>query len=462
MILPTFLGLLATDEFVPAPYSHEAVQAVRRVQERTRAVAERLGLDPRAYSGSRYGTAAGLLALNEAYSGAFYVLPPDAVIDGDAAAEAFGGREPVIDVQTHYLADRAPLAQTNAALLDLYRSLAPEWWTGLDNIAVLNFAEYLRCIFLESETAVAVLTSGPGTGPDRMLFNNEMAGTRVLLEDLGASGRVLNHAVVHPTLDGEFERMELWRDKYSPAGWKVYTLGEHAEVGGWKEGSGWQLDDERVGIPFLERAAALGVPLVCCHKGLSRLIEAGSPRDVGPAAAEFPELKFLVYHSGYEMPVSGEVEEGPYTDETADIGTNRLITSLRRSGIAPGSNVYAELGTTWFCMIRRPREAAHVLGKLLLAVGEDNLIWGTDGIWYGPSQPAIDAFRAFQIPDDIREQFGYPALTSAIKDKILTHNGARLYGIDLDHVRQLQVADELFWIREALAEYAKFGTPRVA
>jgi hypothetical protein len=35
--------------------------------------------------------------------------------------------------------------------------------------------------------------------------------------------------------------------------------------------------------------------------------------------------------------------------------------------------VYAELGSTWFLMLRRPREAAHVLGKLLFAVGEDGV-----------------------------------------------------------------------------------------
>jgi len=43
-----------------------------------------------------------------------------------------------------------------------------------------------------------------------------------------------------------------------------------------------------------------------------------------------------------------------------------------------------------------PDEAAHVLGKLLSRVGEDRVLWGTDGIWYGSPQPQIMAFRAFQ------------------------------------------------------------------
>ena len=138
---------------------------------------------------------------------------------------------------------------------------------------------------------------------------------------------------------------------------------------GFAEGSSWWLDDDRVGTPFLERVRALGNKVVCVHKGISAMVPTGSPRDVGPAAKSFPDIEFLIYHSGYEMPTTEEIEEGPYTEETRDVGTNRLVTSLRETNIAPGSNVYAELGSTWFCLIRRPDEAAHVLGKLLLAVG---------------------------------------------------------------------------------------------
>jgi predicted TIM-barrel fold metal-dependent hydrolase len=121
--------------------------------------------------------------------------------------------------------------------------------------------------------------------------------------------------------------------------------------------------------------------------------------------------------------------------------------------------VYAELGTTWFCLIRRPEEAAHVLGKLLVAVGEDNVIWGTDSIWYGPSQVSIDAFRAFQIPAEMREEFGYPELTPALKAKVLGLNAARVYGIDVDAARARARSDDTAWVRAALAEYAASGNP---
>jgi predicted TIM-barrel fold metal-dependent hydrolase len=71
-----------------------------------------------------------------------------------------------------------------------------------------------------------------------------------------------------------------------------------------------------------------------------------------------------------------------------------------------------------------------VLGKLLRAVGEDRILWGTDSIWYGPPQFLIDAFRAFTIPQRMQDEFGYPPLTPAVKAKILGPNAAALYGFD--------------------------------
>jgi hypothetical protein len=108
---------------------------------------------------------------------------------------------------------------------------------------------------------------------------------------------------------------------------------------------------------------------------------------------------------------------------------DRLIATLEATGIGPGGNVYAELGSTWFLMLRRPAEAAHVLGKLLRALGPDRILWGTDSIWYGSPQPLIDAFRSFEIPPSFQERFGYPPLTVETKEKILSHNARRVYAV---------------------------------
>jgi hypothetical protein len=150
-------------------------------------------------------------------------------------------------------------------------------------------------------------------------------------------------------------------------------------------------------------------------------------------------------------------DEGPYTDELANRGVNRLIRSVEAAGLGRDSNVYAELGTTWFSLIRRPREAAHVLGKLIATLGEDHVIWGTDAIWYGSAQPLIDALRVFQIPDDMCEQFGYSKLTAATKAKIFGQNAAHLYGVDLERAHQIAQNDDLAWARQLVQELQTNG-----
>ena len=47
-----------------------------------------------------------------------------------------------------------------------------------------------------------------------------------------------------------------------------------------------------------------------------------------------------------------------------------------------------------------------MLGKLLRWVGEDNILWGTDSIFYGSPQDQIQAFRAFEITREFQERYG--------------------------------------------------------
>ena len=474
--LPVFLRRLSTEEYAPPPQS----QVNRRVVEQVRAEgpgsASRLGLSVGDYWSSRQGVAAALRALDGAWGGGFYAVPEEAALDRGAADEALGGDQLVIDVQTHYISGRPECEPWTPRQIGLAQSVAPDRFKGVDklvrtqNQAGYSLIEYLRCVFLESETDIAVLSSGPGAeGKDkeRMLSNAEMIGTRELIDRLSGTGRLINHSLVHPNVPGEIEMMDRWKEWCRPAGWKVYTMYGSEGAGPIRYAAPpWMLDDEEYGRPLLRRAVETGVRVVCAHKGISAGCDTGwdgpsSPRDIGPAAKAFPDIDFLVYHSGYE-PREGNQEEGPYSEETAHMGTNRLIKTLKDAHIGPGDNVYAELGTTWYLMMAHPREAAHVVGKLLSTLGEDNIVWGTDSIWYGPPQPLIDVFRAFQIPEEYRERYGYPQLTAAAKEKILGLNAARLYGIDPEQARAAARNDDLAWVKAALQEYSAKGTPSVA
>ena len=146
----------------------------------------------------------------------------------------------------------------------------------------------------------------------------------------------------------------------------------------------------------------------------------------GWAAAAHPDLAFVAYHSGYEV----DVREGARVPGSPNGGVDRLLESVQGAGIPPGGNVYAELGSTWRIVMGEPDQAAHVLGKLIVALGPGNVLWGTDSIWYGSPQDQIDAFRTFEITAEAQERFGYAPLTAEVKAGILAGNAARLYGVD--------------------------------
>jgi uncharacterized protein len=251
-----------------------------------------------------------------------------------------------------------------------------------------------------------------------------MERTRRIASTLCRDERVLLHGQANPnvgSLDRQLAAMDDLVAEHPITAWKVYT---HSPA------PGWFLDDHdasaaRVGEAFLRKAAETK-PIVCVHKGLSGGSPYATPADIGPAAKAHPDITFVVYHSGYE---SGATE-GPYGEATRDQGVNRLVATLEDSGIGPGGNVYAELGSTWRLVMGDPTQAAHVLGKLLKALGPERILWGTDSIWYGSPQDQIQAFRAFEITPELQERHGYPALTPARKAKILGTNAARVYGVD--------------------------------
>jgi hypothetical protein len=111
--------------------------------------------------------------------------------------------------------------------------------------------------------------------------------------------------------------------------------------------------------------------------------------------------------------------------------------------VKPGSNVYAELGSTWRFLMRDPEQAAHALGKLLQHCGEDNVLWGTDSIWYGSPQDQIQAFRTFQISAELRSKYGYAEITPALRAKIFGLSGAKVYGLSAAQVKNVISRDRV-------------------
>jgi predicted TIM-barrel fold metal-dependent hydrolase len=439
---PSLISGRASEEYAPVPPGPAELRARADIDEIVASLPDRSPVRVQDFLASRKATATVLRRLERESGGGFFAVPVEAEKDEDAARAAFdrGANPYVVDVQTHLVNPgrwQAAGAEALAGFLAMVDG--PRWEGGVDPTR-LSAAMWAAHLFGESETNVALLTSVPGRSHENVLTNQEIASCRDLVERYSGTRRVLTHTIVHPNLGpSEVEQVPAWSEELRPAGWKVYTLWDPPEtLGPGCVGQGWFLDDETVGLPFLESVRRFGPSIVCAHKGIGAPVPhaspaGSSPRDIGPVARLYRDLTFVVYHSGYEVDPDGE--EGPYTEKDRDIGVNRLVTSLDECGIGAGSNVYAELGTTWYLTLRRPREAAHVLGKLLAAVGEDRILWGTDSIWYGSPQPLIDAFWSFQIPSDMQAEYGYPPLTTEIKQKILWRNASGLYGVRDEDLR---------------------------
>ena len=435
--VPPLLAPRSSDEYAPVPWD-------ARLTRVAHTVAARVNGDP-----SRRGTAITLRALDASAGGGFYAIPAVAEVDAAAAAEAFASTGPVVDVQTHLIDPARWHGDGAAALTGFLQLVDPDRWPDAVDPHLLDAAAWAGHVFASSETAIALLTSTPGGADHNVLVNPQIAATRELVDRYAGSGRVRTHAIVHPNLGAsELDAMVEDYTALRPSGWKCYPL--YGPPTNASPTGGWFLDDDEIGFPFLERVRASGTRVVAVHKGLggpvpSASVAAASPRDIGPAAAAFPDIQFLVYHSGYERNPEGE--EGVFYP-IAPTGVDRLVTSLADAGIGPGANVYAELGSTWYLMLRRPVEAAHVLGKLLRAVGPERIVWGTDSIWYGSPQPLIDAFRTFEIPERMQEEFGYPALTTDIKAGILGVNARAVYGISDDEVAVAAADASREWVDE--------------
>lgn len=368
-------------------------------------------------------------------------------------------QEFVFDVQSHHI-DRVG----NSSYQDFFQFGYPAQAScGQGLPGCFSRDEYVDLMFMQSHTALAMLSAVPAVDAELPITNDEMAASRDYINQLAHSQRVVIQGQVLPNngLSAQLDGMDRLVETNEIICWKVHTEWGPNNVWG-NAPDGYWLDDATVGIPFIEKARQIGVKVFCCHKGLpAPLFNAQhcSPRDIGPVAKMYPDTNWVVYHSAYQF--GGGTTEGAYVNGSMT-GIDSLITVLKGSGIGPNQNVYSDLAGLWNVVMMDPTQAAHVIGKLLLYLGENNLLWGTDAIWTAKPQPYVDAFWNFEITPAFQMQYGYPALTQDIKRKVLGLNSARLFNIDVNARRcniasgsmaavQRQIEGELgplYWLGE--------------
>ena len=454
--LPIKLDTTTNGEFAPIPLERVHLHARALALEAATRHARRLDMSRRAFLVSACGAASTLLAMNAAYAaagrrGGYYELPPESALELPVARSTLDRQDFIFDVQGHFVNPTGawtmalpPGAQPLrfAELKGCTNANAP----GLGYLQCLGADEFVKDIFLDSDTDLIVLSFVPSTREGEPLKIEEAAATARIVEKMQGTHRMLLHGRVNPNQPGDLEAMDMLAEKYPIAAWKTYT-----QYG--PGGKGYFLDDD-AGIALIEKARKLGIRNIAIHKGLPfgpQSYEHSTCVDVGRVAKRFTDVNFLIYHSGFVA----ERKEGPYDPKRTD-GIDALVTSLEQNGVPPGRNIYAELGSTWRFLMRDPDAAAHGLGKLLKHVGEDNVLWGTDSIWYGSPQDQIQAFRAFQISDEYAEKFGYPKITPAIRAKVFGRNALKIYKVPEEVVKQHLPKDR---VTEERREYRERPDP---
>ena len=426
---------------LPVSRGETGVPQQRRVEGRLLELADdlsrRRGISRRSFLASASGMAAAFIALNAVHGPLFAVDPAEAA-DPGAAAERRGklADQFVFDVQTHFVSDR----YSRTGLLGL-RELARQWNPQLKGkkttLASIRYENYLKEVFDQSDTTVALLSSAPSDRPEGWFLRNpEIVEARDRINALGGSRRLLAHAVFTPGQPGWLDQLDQ-AVELKPDSWKGYTLGSPSQSK-WP----WRLDDEKLAYPAYEKMLKAGLPIVCIHKGLlpsnyrGRLPNwrFGGPDDIAKAAKDWPQLAFVIYHSAIR---SGSPPSGQDVEQFEKTGYIPWVSELARIPQEHGvNNVYAELGSVFaVSAVSNPRYCTGILGTLLKGLGQERVLWGTDSVWYGSPQWQIEALRRLEIQQDLQKKFGFQALGAAeseTKRAILGGNAARLYRIKAD------------------------------
>jgi hypothetical protein len=473
---PVPTQIVSNGEYMPEMQTAKQSSVQLRIHELTDSASRKLGIDRRKFLTSGSGMAAAFLAMNEVF-GTFFQVNADEIYDAEARVANAPPRDLfVFDDQLHFVrgsqsADAlraiaqgpssAPRFQRNPHNPENRLDERGDPW-GVWNPALVglpieprcfHLVQFIKDVFLDSQVTIGLLSnvtpftrarSVKEARPAELLTAAQTAAARNFVNEISGSTRMLAHGMLYVG-KGNLSYIQEQIDENEPDSWKGYNISYAAKVDDDPNSfmRQWRHDDEEVAYPTFElihknyqqlKGKKPGLRNICVHKGLAPGPpdpQRGHPGDLPKAARDWPQLNFITYHaciqpSMFMYDAWDEVRSGKLRGGVPDISWTTEYAQL----VAPFSNVYAEIGTTWAStIVTFPTVAAHIMGQLMKFLGPDRILFGSDSVWYGSPQWQIEAFWRFQIPERLREQYGYPELTEADKRKILGLNSARLYGI---------------------------------
>jgi uncharacterized protein len=436
--LPT--QIVSSDEYAPPPQTRAQREAEARLNAMADEIAPKHGWSRRRFFQSPMGMAAAFMALNAVHGCAFAtdegeVSDPDqAQARADGLADQF-----IMDMHTHFLRDDTRLegfARFRQAVGQM--GWNPELNAREQTVEDLKFANYRREMFLDSDTKIALISSAPSEiAQDWFLTNEQMAAARTRVNDEAGSKRLFTHAIFTPGAPGWLEALDAALE-LRPDSVKGYTVGDNTHKDLARHP--WRMDDEATTYRGYERMVAAGVKNVCVHKGLwapdldrefPNLAPYADVRDVAKAAKDWPQLNFIIYHSGFRHIGNDPAEALAEFEQSGRLSwVSDLAEIPGRDGV---SNVYGDLGQIFAStIVAQPRVAAAIMGILVKGMGADHVCWGSDAVWTGSPQWQIEGLRRLEIPEDMQRAHGFAPLGDAqgpVKTAIFGDNNARLYAL---------------------------------
>ena len=435
--------VVSSDEFVPIAQTPRQREVEARLIAMADELAHRHRLTRRRFLRTAAGMAAAFAAMNQVYGPLFEVGAAEAA-SPDAAEERAAGLagQFIFDGHTHFLRDDTRLE----GFVRMREAVGKAGWNPelvgkAQTLEELKFDNYLKEIYLDSDTKIAIISSAPSdVRADWFLTNPMTAQARERVNQLFGSQRMLSHAIFTPGQPGWLDEVDRALAEDRPDSFKGYTIGDntHKDLSRFP----WRLDDEKLLYPFYEKVLRAGIINICVHKGLfppsverqyPHLRDYCDVRDVGKAARDWPRLNFIVYHSAYRFPGGGTPEEALRQFEAT--GRIEWVSDLAEIPARFGvDNVYGDLGQVFATTtVSQPKLCAAIMGTLLKGLGAQRVVWGSDAVWTGAPQWQIEGLRRLEIPEDMQRRFGFSALgpaTGSVKSAILGENSARLYGLE--------------------------------
>jgi hypothetical protein len=451
---PVPTQVVSNEEFIPRPQNEQQKQVEFLIGELAEERAKKLGMDRRAFLASSMGMATAFLAANMVY-GDYWDVDAVETFEPQATEEKFPkGEYFIFDVQTHFTNGLA-IGFRN---MEFIRNMG----FNLKNDAqAYSFPNFVKELFFDSETSMIVISGVPGKemnrGPDGKILEGAartpglagailpswlMSQRKKDINDLASSQRALCQGNCAPNHYWDttanksdqtalFEQMEREVKVYKIDSWKWYC---HTDPG--RSGNGFRLDDEKLTYPFYQKSRELGLKIFSVHKGYASqsrtLGHLAHPADIEKAAKDNPDITFIIYHSALKHdPSEPEFKQPNFFDPTTgDFAWHDALMKIKERN-PQMNNVYPEIGSSFGSLaIQHPVMAQHLIGKNVKHYGADHVIWGTDCLWWGSPQWVIDAFKRFQISDELCNKFGYQKLTKEDKANIFGLNAARIYGVD--------------------------------